>query len=60
MIRATARRQRLRFTIGMIEIAGVGLTLGIIWVQGLTILAIIALAATTAVSVASLYLFRHD
>jgi hypothetical protein len=60
MIRTTARRQRLRFTVGMIEIAGVGLSLGIIWVQGLTTLAVIALVATTALSVANLFLFRHD
>lgn len=60
MGRASARRQRLRFAIGMIEIAGVGFSLGIIAAQGLTFLAVIALVATTALSIASLYVFRHD
>ncbi len=60
MNRASAGRQRLRFAIGMIQIAGVGFSLGIIWVQGLTVLAILALVATTSLSVASLCIFRHD
>jgi hypothetical protein len=60
MSRATRRRQRLRFTIGMIEIAGVGFSLGIISYQGLTMLAVIALVATTALSISSMFLFRHD
>jgi hypothetical protein len=60
MILNNARRQRWRFAIGMIEIAGVGFSLGIIWIQGLTLLALVALAATTALSLVSLYVFRHD
>ena len=60
MNRFSARRQRLRFAIAMVEIAGVGFSLGIIWVQGLTIPALVALATTTAVSISSLYAFRHD
>jgi hypothetical protein len=60
MIRTSAHRQLLRLAIGMIEIAGVGFSLGIIWVQGLTILAVLALAATTALSIGSLYAFRRD
>ncbi len=60
MIHASSRRQKMRFVLGMIEIAGVGFSLGIISAQGVTVLAIVALLATTSVSVATLFIFRHD
>ncbi len=51
---------KFRFVMGMMQIAGVGFSLGIIVIQGLTGLAIAAVIATTLLTLLSLFLFRRS
>ena len=54
---ASPVRQKLRFVLGMAQIAGVGLSLGLLVSSGLTPLALGAVMATCLVTAASVLLF---
>jgi len=54
----TLRSAKLRFALGMLQIAGVGMSLGIISEQGLTGLALAFVVGTTLIAIISSLLFR--
>jgi hypothetical protein len=59
-VRAQLRMQKWRFALGMLQIAGVGLSMGIISRQGLSALAMLFVIATTLIAVVSNIIFRRD
>jgi len=56
---ASPLRQKLRFVLGMAQIAGVGLSLGLLVSSGLTPLAVGAVLGTCLLTAASLLLFAR-
>lgn len=55
--RLTPTRLKLRFVLGMVQIAGVGFSLGLLYSSGLTALALGAVLGTCLLTAASLLLF---
>jgi hypothetical protein len=55
-----ARASKCRFALGMLQIAGVGMSLGIMSRQGLTALAMAFIVGTTLIAVISALLFRSE
>jgi hypothetical protein len=50
------RRSRTRFVLGMLQIAGVGLSLGLIIAGGINPLSVAAVVVTTAIALVSVLL----
>jgi hypothetical protein len=53
------RNKRIQFALGMVQIAGVGFSMGIISRQGFSMLAMLFVIATTALAIISSVLRRN-